>query len=61
LDQQLQQTNEQGKKSGDGHTNPEEDGKREVINIIPQVDLIHKSNRAKHPLSAIQGDVLWSI
>jgi hypothetical protein len=39
----------------------DQDGKEEVTKVIPPVDLIRKSNRAKHPLSAKRNDFLWSI
>jgi hypothetical protein len=42
------------------HSLRDEDGKEEVINIIPPVESIHKSNRAKNPLSAKRNDFLWS-
>ena len=59
---------EQGKRSDDENAEMEstyslrdEDDKKEVINVLPQVDSIRKSNRTKQPPSVTRNDFLWLI
>jgi len=57
---------EQGKRSDDENAKMEstyslrdEDDKKEMINVLPQVDSIRKSSRPKQPPSVSRNDSLW--
>ena len=37
----------------------QEDDKKEMINVVPQLDSTRKTNRSKHPTSVTRNDFLW--
>ena len=57
---------EQGKGSDDEkvkmkptYSHQEEDDKKEMINVVPQLDSTRKTNRSKQPPSVTRNDFLW--
>jgi len=57
---------EQGKGSDDErvkmkptYSHQEEDDKKEMINVMPQLDSTRKTNRSKQPPSVTRNDFLW--